>query len=32
MDDVPDDDMPAVAKAPHAVCHEAINAGVFVRA
>ena len=32
MDHIPDEDMPAVAKAAHAVCQEAINAGVFVRA
>ena len=31
MDHIPDEDMPAVAKAGHAVCQEAINAGVFVR-
>jgi hypothetical protein len=31
MDHIPDEDMPAVAKAAHAVCQEAINAGVFVR-
>jgi hypothetical protein len=30
MDHVPDEDRPAVAKAAHAVCQEAINAGVFV--
>jgi len=32
MDHIPGEDMPAVAKAAHAVCQEAINAGVFVRA
>jgi hypothetical protein len=32
MDHIPNEDMPAVAKAAHAVCQEAINAGVFVRA
>jgi len=31
MDHIPDEDMPAVAKAAHAVCQDAINAGVFVR-
>src|SRR5215472_4521158 len=30
MDHIPDDDMPAVAKAAHAVVQEAINAGVLV--
>ena len=30
MDHIPDEDMPAVGKAAHAVCQEAINAGVFV--
>jgi hypothetical protein len=30
MDHIPDDDMPAVAKASHAVVQEAINAGVLV--
>jgi len=30
MDHLPDEDMPAVAKAAHAVCQEAVNAGVFV--
>jgi hypothetical protein len=30
MDHIPDEDMPAVAKAAHAVAQEAINAGVFV--
>jgi hypothetical protein len=30
MDHIPDEDMPAVAKAAHAVVREAINAGVFV--
>ena len=28
---IPDEDTPGVAKAAHAVCQEAINAGVFVR-
>jgi hypothetical protein len=28
MDHIPEEDMPAVAKAAHAVCQEAINAGV----
>jgi hypothetical protein len=32
MDHIPDEDMPAVAKAAHAVVQEAINAGVFVSA
>jgi hypothetical protein len=32
MDHIPDEDMPAVGKAAHAVCQEAIDAGVFVRA
>jgi len=32
MDHIPEEDMPAVGKAAHAVCQEAINAGVFVRA
>jgi hypothetical protein len=32
MDHVPDEDMPAVAKAAHAAVQEAINAGVFVLA
>jgi hypothetical protein len=32
MDDIPDEDMPAVAKATHAVVQEAINAGVYVAA
>ena len=32
MDHIPGEDMPAVAKAAHAVCQEAIDAGVFVRA
>lgn len=31
MDHIPDEDMPAVATAAHAVCQEAIDAGVFVR-
>jgi hypothetical protein len=30
MDYLPDEDMPAVANAAHAVCQEAINAGVYV--
>lgn len=30
MDDIPDDDMPAVAKAARAVVQEAVNAGVFI--
>jgi hypothetical protein len=30
MDHIPDQDMPAVAKAAHAVAQEAINAGVWV--
>ena len=30
MDHIPDEDMPAVAKAAHAVVQEAINAGVWV--
>src|SRR5262245_52052041 len=30
MDHIPDEDMPAVAQAAHAVVQEAINAGVFV--
>jgi hypothetical protein len=30
MDHIPDEDMPAVAKAAHAVVQEVINAGVFV--
>lgn len=30
MDHIPEEDMPAVAKAAHAVCQEAINAGVYV--
>jgi hypothetical protein len=30
MDHIPDEDMPAVAKAAHAVVQEAINASVFV--
>ena len=32
MDYIPDEDMPAVANAVHAVCQEAINAGVYVSA
>jgi hypothetical protein len=32
MDHIPDEDMPAVAKAAHAVVQEAINAGVYVLA
>jgi hypothetical protein len=30
MDHIPDEDMPAVAKAAHAVVQEAINAGVYL--
>ena len=30
MDHIPDEDMPAVAKAVHAAAQEAVNAGVFV--
>jgi hypothetical protein len=30
MDYIPDQDMPAVANAAHAVCKEAVNAGVYV--
>ena len=30
MDHIPDEDMPAVAKAAHAVVQEVLNAGVFV--
>jgi hypothetical protein len=30
MDHIPDEDMPAVARAAHAVVHEVVNAGVFV--
>jgi hypothetical protein len=30
MDQIPGEDMPAVAKAAHAVVQEAVNAGVFV--
>ena len=30
MDHIPDDDMPAVAKAAHEVVEEALNAGVWV--
>ena len=30
MDHIPDEDMPAVAKAAHAAVREAVNAGVFV--
>ena len=30
MDHIPDEDMPAVAEAAHAMTQEAINAGVFV--
>ena len=30
MDHIPGEDMPAVAKAAHAVVQEAVNAGVFV--
>jgi hypothetical protein len=29
MDHIPEEEMPAVAKAAHAVCQEAINAGVY---
>jgi hypothetical protein len=32
MDHVPDEDMPAVDEAAHAVCQAAINAGVYVLA
>ena len=32
MDHIPDEDMPAVAKAAHAVAQEAIHAGVYVSA
>ena len=32
MNHIPDEDMPAVAKAAHAVVQEAINAGVYVAA
>jgi hypothetical protein len=32
MDHIPDDDMPAVAKAAHAVVQEAIDAGVYILA
>ena len=32
MDHIPDEDMPAVDQAAHAVCQEAINAGVYVSA
>ncbi len=32
MDHIPEEDMTAVAKAAHAVCQEAINAGVYVLA
>lgn len=32
MDHIPDEDMPAVSNAAHAVSQDAINAGVFVRA
>jgi hypothetical protein len=32
MDHVPDEDMPAVDEAAHAVCQEAISAGVYVLA
>lgn len=32
MDHIPEHDMPAVAEAAHAVCQEAISAGVFVMA
>ena len=30
MDHIPDEEGPAVAKASHAVCQEAINAGVYI--
>jgi hypothetical protein len=30
MDHIPEEDFPAVAKAAHAVCQEAINAGVYL--
>ena len=30
MDHIPDEDMPAVAKAAHAVVQEALNAGVYL--
>jgi hypothetical protein len=30
MDHIPEEDMPAVAEVAHAVCQEAINAGVYV--
>jgi len=30
MDHIPDEDMPAVADAAHAVVHEIVNAGVYV--
>jgi hypothetical protein len=30
MDSIPDEDMPAVASAAHAVCQQAITAGVYV--
>ena len=32
MDHIPGEDMPAVARAAHAVCQEAIDAGVYVLA
>lgn len=32
MDHIPDEDMPSVANAAHAVCQEAINVGVYVLA
>jgi hypothetical protein len=32
MDHIPDQEMPAVASAAHAVCQEAISAGVYVAA
>src|ERR1700751_5688416 len=32
MDHIPDEDMPAVAKAAHAVVQEALNAGVYLAA
>jgi hypothetical protein len=30
MDQIPEEQMPAIAEAAHAVCQEAINAGVYV--
>ena len=32
MDQIPDEEMPDVARAAHAVCQEAINAGMYVLA